>query len=69
MRPLISAVRGGNFARQRQLEILASDMGDVLERDDIQLVVIATRHSDHAEQAADRVEQQVAAVERQRHPA
>ncbi len=46
------AVRGGNFARQRQLEILASDMDDVLKRDDIQLVVIATRHADHARQTA-----------------
>lgn len=46
------AVRGGNFARMRQLEILASDLGEVLARDDIDLVVIATRHDQHAAQAA-----------------
>jgi predicted dehydrogenase/threonine dehydrogenase-like Zn-dependent dehydrogenase len=47
------AVRGGNFARQRQLPILASDLGEVLKRDDIDLVVIATRHDQHAVQAAE----------------
>ena len=45
-------VRGGNFARSRQLELLASDLDEVLARDDIGLVVIATRHSEHAEQTA-----------------
>lgn len=47
------AVRGGNFARQRQLEILASDLGDVLKRPDIDLIVIATRHDQHAAQASE----------------
>lgn len=46
------AVRGGSFARQRQLEILASDMSTVLERDDVDLVVIATRHDQHARETA-----------------
>lgn len=46
------AVRAGGFARQRQLEILASDLQSVLERDDIGLVVIATRHDQHANEAA-----------------
>lgn len=46
------AVRGGNFARERQLPILASDLGEVVTRDDIDLVVIATRHDQHAAQAA-----------------
>jgi predicted dehydrogenase/threonine dehydrogenase-like Zn-dependent dehydrogenase len=45
------AVRGGNFARQRQLEILASDLGEVLKRPDIGMVVVATRHDQHAAQA------------------
>lgn len=47
------AVRGGNFARQRQLEILASDLADVVRRDDIDLFVISTRHDQHAAQAAE----------------
>lgn len=47
------AVRGGNFARQRHLEILASDLGEVLKRPDIDLVVIATRHDQHAAQTVE----------------
>jgi len=46
------AVRAGNFARERRLPLLASDLTAVLERPDVELVVIATRHNLHAEQAA-----------------
>jgi predicted dehydrogenase len=43
-------VRGGNFARQRGVELLATDLDAVLSDDSIHLVVIATRHHEHAEQ-------------------
>lgn len=42
------AVRGGNFARSKGVELLVSDVSEVLGRDDIHLVVIATRHNEHA---------------------
>lgn len=42
------AVRGGNFARGRGVELFASDVEVVLQRDDIHLLVIATRHHEHA---------------------
>jgi predicted dehydrogenase len=45
-----NASQGGNFARAHQVEILASDLGVVLEDDSIDLVVIATRHHEHADQ-------------------
>lgn len=45
------AVRGGNYARERRLEILATDLNDVVAREDVDLVVISTRHDRHAEQA------------------
>jgi predicted dehydrogenase len=44
------AVRGGNFARSKSVELLASDLETILERDDIDLVVLATRHNEHARQ-------------------
>ena len=44
------AVRGGNFARQRQIEFLGSDLVEVTKRSDVDLVVIATRHDQHAAQ-------------------
>ena len=47
------AVRAGNFARQQRLQLLASDLAAVLERPDVELVVIATRHNLHAEQTAE----------------
>jgi predicted dehydrogenase/NADPH:quinone reductase-like Zn-dependent oxidoreductase len=46
------AVRGGNFARSRRVEVLSSDFGEILKDPDIDLVVIATRHDDHAAKAA-----------------
>lgn len=45
-------VRGGNFARQRGVELLSTDFDAALADDSIQLVVIATRHHEHAEQVA-----------------
>lgn len=44
------AVRGGNFARSKSIEILTSDYEAVLANPDIDLVVIATRHNEHAAQ-------------------
>lgn len=43
-------VRGGNLARQVQAELLATDLDDVLADSGFDLVVIATRHRDHAPQ-------------------
>ena len=45
-----NAVAGGNFARENQVEVLTSDLGDVLRDPGVDLVVISTRHADHAEQ-------------------
>lgn len=50
------AVRGGNFARSRQVEILTSDLDAALDEPGIDLVVIATRHSDHAAQVVKALE-------------
>jgi predicted dehydrogenase/threonine dehydrogenase-like Zn-dependent dehydrogenase len=44
------AVRGGNFARSKQIEILASEIEPILSNPDIDLVVAATRHNEHAAQ-------------------
>jgi predicted dehydrogenase/threonine dehydrogenase-like Zn-dependent dehydrogenase len=49
-------VRGGNFARARQVEILSSDYGEILKDDRIDLVVIATRHRGHAEMVVQALE-------------
>ncbi len=43
-------VRGGNFARQRGVEVLATDIDAILGDDEVDLVVIATRHHEHADQ-------------------
>lgn len=45
------AVRGGNFARSRQVEIVTTELRDVLSDPTFDLVVISTRHDDHAVQA------------------
>jgi predicted dehydrogenase len=45
-----NAVQGGNFARENQVEILTSNLDDVLRDPAIDLVVIATRHHEHADQ-------------------
>jgi predicted dehydrogenase/threonine dehydrogenase-like Zn-dependent dehydrogenase len=45
-----SGTQGSNFARDNQVEILTADLDDVLKDAGFHLVVIATRHSDHARQ-------------------
>lgn len=45
------AVRGGNFARSRQVETVTTDLHDILSDPTFDLVVISTRHDDHADQA------------------
>ena len=42
--------QGSNFARDNQVEVLTSDLETVLKDPAFQLVVIATRHADHAAQ-------------------
>ena len=44
------AVRGGNFARSKSVEKLSSELEPILADPDIDLVVIATRHNEHADQ-------------------
>jgi predicted dehydrogenase/threonine dehydrogenase-like Zn-dependent dehydrogenase len=44
--------RGGNFAREQRVPVFTSNLDDVLNDPAVQLVVIATRHRDHAEQVA-----------------
>ena len=46
------STRGGNFARSLQAPVFSSDLGQILDDPEIQLVLIATRHDRHAEQAA-----------------
>lgn len=50
------AVRGGNFARINQVEVMATDIADVLADDRFDLMVIANRHDMHAEQTAQTLE-------------
>ena len=45
-----NASQGGNFARDNQVEVFTSDLMDVLHDSDVDLVVIATRHDQHADQ-------------------
>jgi predicted dehydrogenase/threonine dehydrogenase-like Zn-dependent dehydrogenase len=40
----------GNFARQNQIEVLTTELDDVLKDPAFDLVVIATRHHEHADQ-------------------
>jgi predicted dehydrogenase/threonine dehydrogenase-like Zn-dependent dehydrogenase len=44
------SAQGSNFARDNQVEVLASDIDVVLRDAGFQLVVIATRHNEHADQ-------------------
>ncbi len=43
-------IRGGNYAKQQHVEWFASDINAILANDEVDLVVIATRHHLHAEQ-------------------
>jgi len=45
-----TGTQGSNFAREQQVEVLASDLDTVLSDPAFDLVVIATRHADHSEQ-------------------
>jgi predicted dehydrogenase/threonine dehydrogenase-like Zn-dependent dehydrogenase len=45
-----TGTQGSNFARDNQVEILTSDLDAVLRDPGFHLVVIATRHGDHADQ-------------------
>ncbi len=45
-----NAVQGGNFARDNQVEVFTSDLDEVLRDPTIDLIVIATRHHEHADQ-------------------
>ncbi len=40
----------GNFVRTNQIEVLATDLDEVLKDPDFDLMVIATRHHEHADQ-------------------
>ncbi len=42
--------QGANFARENGVEVLASSLDDVLADPDFHLMVIATRHHEHADQ-------------------
>ena len=46
------SAQGSNFARDNQVEVLASDLDIVLRDPQFQLVVLATRHHEHADQVA-----------------
>ncbi len=48
--------QGGNFARENGVEILATELKTVLQDPAIHLVVIATRHHEHAAQVIDSLE-------------
>jgi len=45
-----TGTQGSNFARDNQVEILTSDLDAILRDPGFQLVVIATRHHEHADQ-------------------
>lgn len=49
-------VRGGNFARDYRLDLFSSELQDVLQNPDIDLVVVATRHNEHADQVCQSLE-------------
>src|SRR5262249_54161834 len=45
-----NVVKGGNFARDQRVEVLTSNPADVLRDPSIDLIVISTRHDEHADQ-------------------
>ena len=47
-----SGAQGNNFARDNRVELLTSNLDDVLADPSFELVVIATRHHEHASQVA-----------------
>ena len=48
--------RGGNYARANGVEVFTTDLAEVLADPDVELVVIATRHHEHAAQACEALE-------------
>jgi predicted dehydrogenase/threonine dehydrogenase-like Zn-dependent dehydrogenase len=48
-----NTTQGGNFARENAVEVLASELKTVLDDPGFQLMVIATRHHEHAAQVID----------------
>ena len=44
------SVRGGNFVRERRLEVFASNLNAVIDDPDVHMLAIATRHCEHASQ-------------------
>lgn len=51
-----NATQGGNFARAQQVEVLATELAPVLADPAFDLVVIATRHHEHAGQVVQAAE-------------
>jgi predicted dehydrogenase len=51
-----NTTQGGNFARANQVEVLATELAPVLADPQFDLVVIATRHHEHARQVAQALE-------------
>jgi predicted dehydrogenase len=47
-----TGTQGSNFARDNQVEVLVSDLDAILRDPEFHLVVIATRHHEHADQVA-----------------
>jgi len=45
-----STIQASNFARNNQIEVLATDIEEILRDESFGLAVIATRHCDHAKQ-------------------
>jgi predicted dehydrogenase/threonine dehydrogenase-like Zn-dependent dehydrogenase len=51
-----TAAQAGNFARERRVPVVTSHLADVLRDPDIGLIVIATRHHEHADQVIECLE-------------
>lgn len=45
-----SALQASNFARANQIEVLATDLDQILQNPGFDMMVIATRHNEHADQ-------------------
>jgi predicted dehydrogenase len=50
------SVQAGNFARENQVETLTSELDDVLRDPSIDLIVVSTRHHEHASQVIRAIE-------------
>ena len=60
-----TGTQGSNFARDNQVEVLSSDLDAVLKDPEFQLVVIATRHHEHADQVVRVAERRQARLRRE----